>query len=145
MESVTISTLQELNVFAGKVLAPLSRKEKATVLALEGDLGVGKTAFTKEIAKHLGVTEEITSPTFVIMKLYHIPGNSHFKKLIHIDAYRIEEENEMRVLGFEALRKDPENLIVIEWPEHIRGLIPEDAHYLTFTLERTTRTITYGN
>ena len=145
MKTITLTTLEELSTLAKDVLATVPEKKEATVLALQGDLGVGKTAFTKVLAKHLGIVGEITSPTFVIMKSYQIPAHPYFKSLIHIDAYRIEEDDEMRVLGFQELLTHPENLIVVEWPERIEALIPEDAHHLHFTLTGTTRTITYGD
>jgi tRNA threonylcarbamoyl adenosine modification protein YjeE len=64
-------------------------KNGATIILLRGDLGAGKTAFVKEVAKIFEIGEEITSPTFVIEKKYKIKGNSFFKNLIHIDAYRL--------------------------------------------------------
>ena len=145
MKIVTLTTLEELSALAQDTLTSLSKKNGATVLALHGDLGVGKTAFTKEVARLLGISGEITSPTFVIMKSYSIPAHFIFKTLVHIDAYRIEEDDEMRVLGFESLLAHAENLIVIEWSERIKTLIPEDAYQLHFTLTGNTRTITtYG-
>ena len=143
MQRREITTLTELADIAREVLASCVQKETATVIALTGDLGVGKTAFTKELAKILGVSHEVTSPTFVIMKSYSISTHPFFKTLTHIDAYRIESEDEVRVLGFAELLKDPTQLICIEWPEKIKNSMPTDARTLSFILERGTRTITY--
>ncbi|MCX6753845.1 MAG: tRNA (adenosine(37)-N6)-threonylcarbamoyltransferase complex ATPase subunit type 1 TsaE, partial [Candidatus Nomurabacteria bacterium] len=78
--------------------AILGKKKNATVISLSGDLGAGKTTITKEIAKQLGIKENVVSPTFVIMKIYKLKSSSkhyfNFKKLIHIDAYRIEDAKE---------------------------------------------------
>ena len=145
METRQITTLEELGDIAKEVLSTCSQKEHAQVITLQGDLGAGKTALTKEFAKLLGITHEITSPTFVIMKSYEIPAHPFLKSLIHIDAYRIESDDEMRVLGFEEILSDPTNLVCIEWPEKIKNLIPKDAYTVSLTLNlEETRTITYG-
>lgn len=101
------------------------RTDAATVVTLSGDLGAGKTAFVKGVARALGVTEHVTSPTFVIMKIY--PLNGGFKKLVHIDAYRLKGEHHLKVLGWEELCADPKNLIFVEWPEQAPGAIPSHA------------------
>jgi tRNA threonylcarbamoyladenosine biosynthesis protein TsaE len=145
METRQITTLDELAGIAQEVVSFCTQNEHAQVIALIGDLGAGKTAFTKELAKLLGIAYEITSPTFVIMKSYEIPAHPFFKKLVHIDAYRIEADDEMRVLGFNEILSDPTNLVCIEWPEKIENLIPKDAYTVSLTLNLDeTRTITYG-
>lgn len=100
-------------------------REKAMVVGLTGDLGSGKTAFTKCLAAELGINEHITSPTFVIMKYYKIE-NSSWKKLIHIDAYRLRNGRELDALGFQNELEDPTSLIVIEWPEIVKDVLPEE-------------------
>ena len=107
---------------------------KATIVALQGDLGSGKTTFAQGFGKIVGVEENMPSPTFVIMKSYNIDWNG-FKKLIHIDAYRLEKEDELLHLGWDELIKDPENFILIEWPERVEGLIPKDAKRIHFKHE----------
>ena len=141
-----IQTLEELQKLAGEVLTALEPRKGATVIALKGDLGAGKTAFVKAVAKHLGIAHEITSPTFVIMKLYEIPTHSFLKTVVHIDAYRIEDEDEMRVLKFGEILDDSRNLVCIEWPEKIQNLISHDAKVIEFTLNQDgTRDILYTN
>jgi tRNA threonylcarbamoyladenosine biosynthesis protein TsaE len=115
----------------------------ATVIALEGDLGSGKTAFAQAFGKVLGVEENMPSPTFVIMKSYDIdPSTSSgqawhgFKKLIHIDAYRLEKEDELLHLGWDELAKDSENIILIEWPERVPNLIPKNSKRIHFKHEK---------
>lgn len=95
-------------------------EEKATIVYLQGDLGSGKTTFTKNLCKHLGLNIEITSPTFVILKSYDFPVEN-FKKLIHIDAYRLESYKDLQKIKIEDYLKDKENLILIEWPSVIEG------------------------
>lgn len=146
MQTRTIHEESELSSIANEVLASLVPKETAHTLALTGDLGVGKTAFTKALARVLGVQNEITSPTFVIMKTYPIPQHPFLKHLTHIDAYRIESDDEMRILGFEELISDPSRLIVIEWPERIQSVIPADAGTISLAIVNgNERTITYGS
>jgi len=102
----------------------LPKEDIATVVGLYGDLGSGKTTFTKSLAKFLGVEGVVISPTFVIEKIYSLE-NKPFKHLIHIDAYRIEKSEEMLNLGWQKIVSDKENLIVVEWPERISDILPE--------------------
>ena len=101
------------------------------VVALEGDLGSGKTAFTQEAGTLLGISENMHSPTFVIEKIYEIDWH-RFKRFIHIDAYRLEQESELLHLGWQEITADPDNLIFIEWPENVPGIIPEHAQRISF-------------
>lgn len=118
------------------------RADGATVVALSGDLGAGKTAFVKGVARALGVAEHVTSPTFVIMKIYPLQGD--FRRLVHIDAYRLKGEHHLKVLGWEELVSDPKNLIFVEWPEEAGSAIPASALRLTFRYsEDDGRTISY--
>lgn len=120
-------TIDHIEAVADDVLALcIPRTSNATVLALTGDLGAGKTTLTQSIGKKLGVTENMISPTFVIMKHYRLK-TSDYGLLVHIDAYRLDSSAEMMTLGFETLLADPENLIVIEWPERIADILPTDC------------------
>ncbi len=121
MELVTTS-INETNAIAKQFVEKLltavgsnSPTNEATVVGLYGDLGAGKTAFTKGIAKALGITDEITSPTFVIEKIYPLTNNTNYDRLIHIDAYRLERSEELLHLGWKDITHDPRNLILIEW------------------------------
>jgi len=130
-----ISNIRELDEFAALLLSSLTNSTNhtnfATVLALQGDLGAGKTAFVKSLGKELSISDNVTSPTFVIMKLFDV-SNSKYKKLIHIDAYRLDNEKELEVLGWREIIKDPKNLVAIEWPERVEGLIPSSAIRIKF-------------
>jgi len=100
------------------------------VIGLYGDLGAGKTTFTQELAKKLGVREHVTSPTFVIEKSYLLTSDISkkttipFKKMVHIDAYRLNSPHELEVLGWQELIKCHDNLIVVEWPERVANIMP---------------------
>lgn len=144
MEKVSLRELREVDDFASDILATLRKGEKATVVALRGELGAGKTTFVQACAKVLGVTETVTSPTFLVMKRYD-STDTRYTTLIHIDAYRIEEEKELEVLRLRESFKHPENLIMVEWAERVPGYIPQDALWVEMTLENDgTRTIMYG-
>jgi len=109
-----------MEAFARKILPEFSgrRGEAATLVTLSGDLGAGKTAFTKSVAKVLGVSEEVTSPTFVLEKIYKL-ADKPWKHLIHIDAYRLDGGHEFIAIGFEGIYRDAGNLILLEWPEKV--------------------------
>ena len=154
MKHVSKST-QETNKIAEGFLKNLKPREHATIVALHGNLGAGKTAFTKEVGNILGVIENMYSPTFVIEKIYNIDFKC-FKRLIHIDAYRLEKparpddsghsggESELLHLGWEELIKEPKNLIFIEWPENVSGIIPDYAKRIYFEfIDDKTREIKY--
>jgi tRNA threonylcarbamoyladenosine biosynthesis protein TsaE len=96
-------------------------------LALKGDLGAGKTAFTKGIAKGLGVTDEITSPTFTIIHEYQ--GDT---RLIHIDTYRLDHPQELEDIGFNDYLS--EGVVVMEWADRVRNLLPRKVLWVCFEI-----------
>ena len=128
--------LKEIDSFAGDTLDSLLKEKKetaATVLGLSGELGSGKTTFVQALARTLGIAEHVTSPTFVIEKAYDLHDQA-FGRLIHIDAYRLEGAHELRSLGFEDMLSDSANLVVIEWPERVKEILPGDTHELHFAV-----------
>lgn len=126
---VSLNEMEQLAMDVVASLAPLSKT--AHLVALSGNLGAGKTTFVQHLARTLGVVEQITSPTFVLMKQYGLTGQ-RFSQLVHIDAYRIESLDELQPLRFNELVADPTNLILVEWPEHIAGALPQT--YTTIAL-----------
>lgn len=147
MEQMEIRTENELETVARKVIELLTlkkREDSAAVLALHGDLGAGKTAFVKALARVLGAQEDVTSPTFVILKLYALEedGIFPFSQLAHIDAYRIEDIDEMRVLRFEELLAEKDTIICIEWAEKIEALLPSHTVHMSIEIKGEERTIT---
>ncbi len=99
----------------------------AKVVALSGELGAGKTTFTQALGKHLGIKRKVNSPTFVIMKKYSIKM-AHHKLLYHLDAYRLKNHHELAKLGWAEIIANPKNLILIEWPENVAGVMPKKHH-----------------
>ena len=101
----------------------LAEQAKAgEVYCLSGDLGVGKTVFTKGFAKGLGILEPVNSPTFTIMQIYE-EGNL---PLYHFDVYRIEDVEEMEEIGYEDYFYG-EGVCFIEWAELIKEILPKDC------------------
>ena len=123
------------------VVKLISKKDEATLVALSGELGSGKTTFVQCAARALGVKETITSPTFVIMKKFSI-FNFQFSNLYHIDAYRLESGEELAKLGFEEIVADSHNLIFLEWPENVAKVLPKDYLTIKFSfIDENTREI----
>ncbi|MGB4076209.1 MAG: tRNA (adenosine(37)-N6)-threonylcarbamoyltransferase complex ATPase subunit type 1 TsaE [Minisyncoccia bacterium] len=132
----TFRTLDELALFARDFVTKLSPKEgSATLVTLSGELGAGKTAFAQALAEALGVTYLVTSPTFVLEKIYALPEDTGrgFMHLIHIDAYRLRDSSELAALGFDEVMSVPENLVLLEWPENVRDTLHAPAFSLTLT------------
>src|SRR3990167_11083809 len=125
--------LSDLSQCAKEVLAGLHAKEGAAIVALRGDLGAGKTTFTQALARELGITDIIQSPTYVLMKKYEIKKASPFTTLIHIDAYRLEDPKEFSALKPEQFLQDPKTLVVVEWPEKVAGALPPADLTINFT------------
>lgn len=91
--------------------------KKPIVFALQGELGAGKTQFTKGLAKELGIKETILSPTFIIVREHDFKVGQNLR-MFHIDAYRLFDENEFVEIGWKDMLKKP-NVIVIEWAEKV--------------------------
>ncbi|MDO8728895.1 MAG: tRNA (adenosine(37)-N6)-threonylcarbamoyltransferase complex ATPase subunit type 1 TsaE [bacterium] len=137
--------IEETKQIAQKFLDTVECIGGGYVVALQGELGSGKTAFTQEAGKILGVIESMRSPTFVIEKIYKIDWQG-FKNLIHIDAYRLEKASELLHIGWGEIIKESENLILIEWPENVASIVPENAKRIYFKfINENTREIKYEN
>ncbi len=95
------------------------------IYCLLGDLGVGKTVFSKGFATGLGITEPITSPTFTIVQVYE--GE---KPLYHFDMYRIEDEDELEMIGYEDYFYG-KGICLVEWANNVESVIPKEAKWIT--------------
>lgn len=134
------ATLRQGEIKLSEELKVLSRDEEATkniakeiwqkycgykgkrsiVFALDGEMGAGKTIFTKGLAQAMGITELVTSPTYALENEYGNEGG----KLYHFDAWRIAEDSEMEALGFEKLIKE-KAVVAVEWAEKVADIIRE--------------------
>ncbi len=137
--------LKDLSEFAGNVLATVwmgGPQHKATIIALRGDLGAGKTTFVQALCKRLGITATVQSPTYVLMKSYPLEGPTttfgaprRFNRVVHIDAYRLEKPQEFSALKPEQFLQDPSALVLVEWPEKLGTLLPKPTLTVVFSAE----------
>lgn len=145
MEFVTHSSYETKKL--GNLLAEEVRGGE--IICLTGDLGAGKTTFTQGLLRGLGIKGAITSPTFAIIKDYQIKErDSRFMKknskkntsqdlrstvqhVYHIDAYRVEAKD-LESLGWKDFAGKPDSIVVIEWAERIKKIIPTNAVWIKF-------------
>jgi tRNA threonylcarbamoyladenosine biosynthesis protein TsaE len=146
MDTMTTVAEGEARTYARTLLDELIRtqhNEAASIVALTGDLGSGKTTLVQALAEILGVTEVVTSPTFVVMKSYETT-HPVFTTLVHVDAYRIDDVSELAPLHFKQILDIPQALICIEWPQRIAVALPTSVHYVSLEAQPDgSRTITY--
>ena len=123
--------------------------DSGVVIALVGDLGSGKTTFVQGFSEGLEIKQRIISPTFILMRKYNCsdPGSEH-EDFYHIDLYRLEEniEAEVRNLGLEDVWNTKNSIVVIEWAEKIKDILPKNTVWITFkVLEDNSRKITLND
>ncbi len=118
--TIYTTKLNDLTLVAKTIVDDLNaiHKNTAAVIFLNGELGAGKTSFSQEVARYLGVEDKVISPTFILKKEYKTT-HPRFKKLIHIDAYRFNDPREAKVLRLDDDLEDSSNLMIIEWPEKL--------------------------
>ncbi|MGB9839839.1 tRNA (adenosine(37)-N6)-threonylcarbamoyltransferase complex ATPase subunit type 1 TsaE [Thermovenabulum sp.] len=126
----SVEETEKLGSIIGKFLRPKD------VVALVGELGAGKTALTRGIAKGMGIKEYVVSPTFTIINFYK--GVVPF---VHVDAYRVESEEELEEAGFSDFLD--ECAVVVEWADKVKNLLPESSLWIEIyyvdTIEREFR------
>ena len=97
------------------------------VIALVGELGAGKTVFTKGIARGLGIKERVQSPTFLLMKIYKVHSSTgsgyKIKNLVHVDAYRLNDATELVDIGILDWIGRADTVTVIEWADKVTELL----------------------
>ena len=131
-----IASEQEMLDF-GKEFA--KKVSPGQVIELLGDVGAGKTTFTRGLAEGLGVKESITSPSFTISKTYALPGG---KNLVHYDFYRLPDPGLMSEDLSESI-DNPNNIVIIEWADSVANLLPENHIKITISYnEDDTREVT---
>ena len=129
---------------AGERLA--ARLTGGTVLCLSGDLGGGKTTFMKGLARACGVATPITSPTFLVEAIYKGKRQkAKGKNVYHFDVYRVKDSAEILALGWEEVLADPGGLVVVEWAERIKDILPPRCLWVRFKfIDADTREIEIG-
>lgn len=117
---ITISSIEQISEAAQEFVSAMGTRK---IFAFYGKMGVGKTTFIKSICEALGVTDVINSPTFAIVNEY-LDGSD--QPIYHFDFYRIKKEEEAYDIGFEDYINSG-NLCLMEWPELIESLLPEET------------------
>lgn len=131
----TKETTKIAKIFLDKILKEKNHKRNAMVVGVSGDLGAGKTAFIKAVAKHLGIKNKVNSPTFIIIKKYPIKFKE-YKFFFHLDAYRLKNEKELLHLGWEEIINNKEYLVFIEWPERVCRVVPRGARFIYISINK---------
>ena len=114
---------KELGVKLGKILT------KGGIIALYGDLGVGKTVLVKGIANGLGIKNRITSPTFVFWRVYDITKKNKLKHFCHVDLYRLPKPSGLQNIGIEEYWERDDSICIIEWAEKAKQLLKTKIIY----------------
>jgi len=128
---VITKSAEETQDLAKKLAGDVLKSQAPRVIALEGELGGGKTTFLQGFAKGLGVKEKILSPTFNIFKKYKFQSQN-LKFLYHMDCYRLQGVKDLEVLGFQEIISDPQNIVAIEWASKIKKALPQNTLHIKF-------------
>ncbi len=116
-----------------KEVTRIKATKGAAVFALQGELGAGKTTFVQGFMKGLGIKKRSPSPTFIIMRRHEIPRHKRFSNVFHVDAYRLKNARAFVKIGFEEILADPKNIVLIEWADRIKKILPKSATWLHFS------------
>lgn len=136
---ITDQDFENLEIFAAFVADFMQQNSPDSgnggVLCLMGNLGAGKTTFTKYFAKNLGIQEfRVKSPTYTYYREYDLTflaaPPDRFKKFYHFDFYRIEELDELLLSEIEEFWENEDNLLIIEWPERVKDYLPDQRFEL---------------
>ena len=106
-----------------------------SIVTLSGPLGAGKTTFVQVLATELGIRERPLSPTFALMRSYRLPKPINgVSRLVHVDAYRIEDERDLMPLDLEYELSDGKSALVLEWPEQVSGWLKKQSNLIRLTI-----------
>jgi len=139
MKFLSASEKQTFN-FAKKFSKKLIGGE---IIGLIGNLGAGKTIFTNGLAAGLGIKKNITSPTFVLMKIYSVSGHKQIKLLVHLDAYRFKSIKELIAIGANEYFNRPDTVTAIEWADKIKKILPRRTKLITISYKGKSRIINF--
>lgn len=142
-EFITSSSVKTKNLAKKIAQEILKKKSQKTgfVIGLKGELGSGKTTFVQGFARALRIKEKISSPTFVIYKKFKIKNSKYF---YHFDCYRIQEAKDILDLGFKEIISNGENIVIIEWADKIKKIMPKNTLWINFKfIDEKTRKIIF--
>ena len=131
MKTIHIQSEDELQMVARELLDALNGR---TVVALRGEMGAGKTTLIRALAEVMGVEDQVTSPTFALVNEYR---SAKGERLFHFDFYRIDDLREAYDLGYEEYFYSGD-LCLVEWPEKVEPLLPEEVVELTIRVDSPT-------
>lgn len=144
---VTVEYLATKEVYEVPTAAAWSRVAKklvkrlapGVIVALSGPLGAGKTTFVQSLAHELGIRRIPASPTFALMRSYTIPktpskGSLLLRRLIHVDAYRLEKPSDVLALDLDEELADGQSVLVMEWPEHVQAWMKRQPSVMRVTI-----------
>jgi tRNA threonylcarbamoyladenosine biosynthesis protein TsaE len=114
--------------------AKAKKSAGALVFALKGELGAGKTTFVQGFFRGLGLMKWAPSPTFIIMRRHALPWRRGraFSDIFHVDAYRLKKAADLGALDFDDVLGNPKNIVLIEWGDRAKQILPKNAIWLTF-------------
>ncbi|MDP3957471.1 MAG: tRNA (adenosine(37)-N6)-threonylcarbamoyltransferase complex ATPase subunit type 1 TsaE [bacterium] len=135
-ETIITTSAEETRDLGGKLAQGIA---PGTLVCLEGDLGAGKTTFAQGFLEGMGAARPYVSPTYIIMKQHDLPAptTQGIQRIYHVDAYRVETKDLVH-LGFAEWRADKEGIVILEWPERVKELIPKGARRITFASKSET-------
>ena len=112
-----------------KIILNKLKKKNTNLLLLQGNLGAGKTTITRSIAKELKTQDNVQSPTFIIQRIYKCKKNPYnFKKIYHIDLYRLTNYNQVIDIGIFENLNNKQNLFIVEWPNIIEKKLNQSKY-----------------
>lgn len=126
-----ISSLSDWDHLAQELLSTI---KPGTIIALSGPLGAGKTTFVQALAKALQIKDVLVSPTFSLVRTYSIKNHPSIKKLIHVDAYRIDDEKDVMTIGLDELLEEKGSIMCLEWPEQIESWLKNQSSVIRLTI-----------
>lgn len=137
MKTHTTTTAEETQKIAQDLVANL---KQGTVLALVGDLGAGKTTFTQGIAQYFKISDPVSSPTFALVQEYPVEDKLHtaIKNIIHVDCYRLSSSQDLLDIGIQDYFDRSDTLVIIEWADQVKDIIPQNAQWIEFSHGDTT-------
>ncbi len=132
---IILRSARETKMFAARLAKAVfrgKRGKRALVFGLVGELGAGKTTFIQSFIKTFRVKQRAVSPSFLIFRIYRIPKppKSGYRRIYHVDCYRLRKARELYFLGFREIIKNAENIVIIEWADRIRRRLPKGVKWL---------------